>query len=141
VKFRRAYLRVQDRVREIEERIRDNDIRCNSISDCLKFVRDNVKGECLVKAIVLYILLKRRLGCSSCYVVLFKPRHVRGLYLHSVVVIRKDDGILVLDPMVGAPGDFPYRPIESRRNLDEIIKELGDIICIFNDEEAYIREP
>jgi hypothetical protein len=139
MKLQRAYLRIQDKIKEVKRRILHR-IECDSINACLEFVRNNVKGTCLAKALALYVILKKKLNCNSCYVLVFKPRQSKNLYLHAVVIIMYTDNILMLDPSVSSPGDFPYRPMENFRSLEEFDKMIGDVVCIFNEEEAYIRQ-
>jgi hypothetical protein len=140
MKLQRVHLRIQDRIKEVERRILHTNLECDNISTCLEFVRSNVKGTCLAKALALYVILKKRVNCNSCYILVFKPRQRRDLYLHAVVIIMYADNIIVLDPSVSSPGDFPYRPMENFRSLEEFNKVIGDVICIFNEEEAYIRQ-
>jgi len=139
MKIQKVYLKIKDKVKEIERRISYEDIQCNSISNCLEFVKNNVKDTCLTKAIILYNLLKK-LSYDSCYIVILKPHYRKDIYLHAIVIIKQKRNILALDPMVNASNNFPYNSIESYNNLDEINEKIGDIICIFNDEEAYIKQ-
>lgn len=99
-------------------------------------MKDNVKGTCLIKAIVLYILLNK-LGHKP-YVVIFKPHGHKGVELHAAVAIFQD-GIVLLDPLADRSRGFSHVSMGRCSNLDEFNKEIGVIVTFFNEREVYVR--